>query len=339
MSKARANRAKGNGNTNSKRAIPLVVSQFKNNKNLKSVQVNQSINWFFTFNNYEPDDILKIEPKFRDICIRYVFQEEKGNCSIDEHLHTESCFKSNCITCNKIEHQHTDKYKCTGTPHLQGSIVLKKKMRWSEFNLPKGIHWEGTRNIIKADAYCEKLDTRNGKIYKWGFDREKNYLSLDLYPWQQSIFNITDTEPDDRSIIWVYDKNGKNGKTRFCKFIKHKANAIIITGGGLKDIAQVIAGEVDDGGRNMDNLTSIIFNFARTTENISYQAIEALKDGLITSTKYHSKGFDFNCPHVFIFSNSKPDINRLTMDRWKIYTINESKELINFDIENIDFDE
>ena len=29
-----------------------------------------------------------------------------------------------------------------GTPHLQGIISLKKKMRDTEFNLPSKIHWE-----------------------------------------------------------------------------------------------------------------------------------------------------------------------------------------------------
>ncbi len=64
------------------------------NTNIKALsQPNQIKNWCFTFNNYSEDDILLLESKFKEICDKYIFEREIGEC---------------------------------GTPHLQGFISLKK---------------------------------------------------------------------------------------------------------------------------------------------------------------------------------------------------------------------
>jgi len=54
---------------------------------------------------------------------------------------------------------------------------------------------------------------------------------------------------------------------------------------------------------------------------VNYSAIESIKDGLATSAKYESTQLVFNSPHVFIFSNDLPQVHKLTLDRWKIFTI------------------
>jgi len=262
----------------------------------KKKQSIQMIKHFFTFNNYTKSDIDTILETIEPISISFCFQEETGE---------------------------------SGTRHLQGCIKLKRKMRFEEFKLPKQIHWEKVISWEHAVKYCSKEETRTGLIYSKGLPKELKLISK-LKNWQQTIINMTNEEPDDRTINWIYDKIGCMGKTTFSKYLYAKTDAIIATGGGNKDIACMLAGVAEEG-RDLNEKTTFVFNFPRCTEGVSYKAIESVKDGLITSTKYHSETLVFNCPHVFIFSNEKPLIHKLSMDRWKLWTIVD-EELVSYEM-------
>lgn len=284
---------KKNGNTIQNR----VISNCDNHSS-KTVRSVPLIHWFFTFNNYTPKDLETLETYFRINCKKYIFQEEIG-----KNL----------------------------TKHLQGSIHLKKKMRWEQFNLNKKIHWEKTNNINRADEYCQKVDSRNGRIFKWGFPVELEIIK-ELYNWQNKVLISLLEKPNDRTINWIYDKDGCSGKTVFAKYLSAKSDAIICTGGGVKDIANLLS-NLAKNGRDLNKLTTFIFNFGRSCENVSYVGIESVKDGLITNTKFESHTMVFNCPHLWIFSNELPEFGKLSKDRWCVYTI-EDQELIPYDLEN-----
>lgn len=265
--------------------INTVVGNIKTTTAKK--QGNQLKNWFFTWNNYSPESIEILLTCFKKICRQFVFQKEVG---------------------------------ASGTPHLQGTISLWKKMRWSEFKLPEQIFWEKVRNVKAAFAYCQKDDTRDGtEIWRWPIKNTLKIINV-LKPWQQTIVDATRLEPDDRTVNWVFDPIGNIGKTVFAKYMYAESDAIICTGGGVKDIACMIA-LLKDAGRDLNAKTTFIFNLARTTEGISYKGIEAVKDGLMTSQKYESSTLVFNCPHVWVLSNQEPEIRRLSADRWKIWSI------------------
>lgn len=266
---------------------PALCNTRKGNK-----QITQKKNWFFTWNNYDKESIEILETLFNNICEKYVFQEEKGE---------------------------------EGTPHLQGSIVLKKKMRWSEFKLPKEIHWEGTKSVDKSFKYCSKEMTKNGKCYTKGFKIKKPLkVKIEkLYKWEKFIVDLCKEEPDDRSVYWFWDEEGGAGKTEFCKWYwnNNKDRSIICQGGGAKDIACMFANLVKEVDFDLNDDITVLFNLARSTEGISYKAIESVKDGLLFSPKYESSTLVFNRPHVIIFSNQLPDYNKLSKDRWITYKI------------------
>lgn len=127
-----------------------------NHKDEHKKQCNQLKKWFFTMNNYNNSDIDTLKSKFDEICEKYVFQEELG---------------------------------ANGTKHLQGSIVLNKKMRWSEFKLPNSIHWEKTNNETASFDYCCKNETRNGEIYTKNYDPIK-YIPIENFFFGKKIYII-----------------------------------------------------------------------------------------------------------------------------------------------------
>jgi len=248
-------------------------------------QINQCKNWFFTLNNYTLSDIETIDTTFKRLCKTYIFQEETGS---------------------------------NGTPHLQGSIILKKKMRWSEFKLNKNIHWEKTRNSSASIDYCCKVETRTGNIYT-NIEQPEEIECIkkeQLKEWQKEFVEWCQTKPEPRTIIWAVDKEGNKGKSELCRYlcINHKA---ICIAGKCNDMKYGIMKYIE---KNKRGPKIILIDLPRTYDNeyLSYTGIEEIKNGMFYNTKYESEQVIFNRPHVIIFSNDEPKKESLSKDRWKI---------------------
>lgn len=239
--------------------------------------------WVFTVNNYCDDDIVFFTNTLNTQ--KYMFQEE---------------------VCPS-----------TGTPHLQGSIYFANAKTFDQLKLlhPKA-HWEKTKSIKGSINYCCKPETRapNGKVFNKGWNLpEELKLITNLYDWQINIINLLQTEPDDRTINWYWEPTGNIGKTQFCKYIISKFQQVqYFTGGEAKDIAYQIIKETWAP-------KIALFHFPRSSEGrVSYNSMEAVKDGLVQSGKYEGGRKLFNSPHVIVFANWAPDLSKLSNDRWNI---------------------
>lgn len=237
--------------------------------------------WCFTLNNYTQEDI----DFFTDTLDteKYVFQEEIG--------------------------------EETGTPHLQGVVYFANARDFTSIRqLHLKCHWERCRDISKAVAYCQKQETRYGKVYAKGFKIKKELKIIKtLRPWQQSIIDELNTEPDDRKVHWFWEETGNVGKTAIVKYILTKYdNALVCTGGDANSIAYQIL-------KYKDDPDIFIFAYPREKEEkVSFNAIEQVKDGLTFSSKYEGGFKLFNPPHVLIFANWPPDLSKLSKDRWLV---------------------
>ena len=249
-------------------------------KSKKPKQTVQLTSWFFTLNNYTAENIIEIQDKLKPICIWFCFQEEKGE---------------------------------NGTEHLQGVFLLKKKMRWSEFNLPKTIHFEKTRNIEKAKEYCLKEESRNGKQWKFGFPIPIKIIQ-ELRPWQLKIEELILTEPDDRTINWYWEEKGNIGKSAFVKYCVIKHQSLFCDGGKKADLINLVFNA------DMEKAKCIFWDLPRSTRgSISYSTLESVKNGLVCNTKYETGVKAFNPPHIIVFANFPPEkVEELSADRWKI---------------------
>lgn len=243
--------------------------------------------WFFTFNNFTEPDILLMCQVFDNICYEYRFQEKIGD---------------------------------KGTKHLQGSISLKKKSRWSSFHLPKQIHWEVTRNKKASYDYVTKLATSTGRYWEKKKSELYTIKEEELYPFQKFIVDVYNS-PVGKDIIWIYDKVGQNGKTELIKYmIKNKYKVIIATNGRTQDLACILAQEQEENNFDLNNKFMFILNVPKDVSSISYSGLEQIQDGLITSSKYKSRTLVFNRPHVVVMSNELPKENAFT-ERIKIYEL------------------
>lgn len=234
----------------------------------------------FTWNNYPPEAIEQIEQAFSGITKRYVFQEELGE---------------------------------NNTPHIQGTVETTKKTRATQFNLPKQVHWEKTRNVEAAFKYCAKPETKIGPTYSFGLPRALRLIT-NLYPWQQEIYDVIKIEcMDDRTINWYWDSKGKIGKTQFVKYCCFHIKAIMITKGKTSDLVNAIFNA------DMDETNVVFIDIPRSGGNIvNYDALESIKNGIISNTKFETGMKLFNSPHVIVFANEPPDLTELSADRWNV---------------------
>lgn len=278
-------------------------------------QVSPAIAWCFTLNHYSEEQIQKIRSSIDLECRVGFFNKEIGE---------------------------------SGTPHLQGYIEFKSKNRPAQkFGIPE-IHWEKAKgNKDQNFKYCSKDSGGNlaEMTYAMGYKPKcKLRVITELRPWQKQVEQLINEELasfDDRTVNWLVDIQGCCGKTQFCKYLTTKRKqTMIITGGSYSDIACIVKMKVKDHDFDLNDETICVFNIPRKADDggmISYKALESVKDGLMTSTKYESETMVYNCPSVWVFSNNYPKYQSLTKDRWKIYHIN-NNELEEFDYEAYDND-
>lgn len=247
-----------------------------------------SFYWFFTWNNYDNHKIV-LAPLFNTHCEWYVYQEEVGE---------------------------------SNTPHLQGTIKLKKKGRPIELFGIKEIHWEKTKQIKSAIDYCTKEETRVGKIYtNLTLPKKPRIIEYEkLYKWQKEIIDKCKDEPDDRTINWYWDAKGCTGKTTLCRYLVHHHNAICVSGKSNDCKHGIIEYEK----KNKIFPSIILWNVPRANlDYINYESIESIKDGLFFSGKYESGQVLMDFPHVFIFANEPPSLHKMSNDRWNVVELNE----------------
>lgn len=271
--------------------IVPIVPRKEGNTISSSLQISPSIRWCFTLNNWTQDEFIQIcaiVPKYCKMCI--------------------------------IGSEGDDK-----TPHLQGYIEFITKKRPLSVFSNKRIHWEKCKGDRKSNLdYCSKEED---VIFEYPQKFKLKVLNIDLfYKWQRDILEKINEEPNERTVLWVYEEEGNVGKSAFTKWAVVNKNALFCNGGKAQDILNLCFNH------DMETSNLIIWDMPRANKGlISYTAIESIKNGLICNTKYETGVKVFNPPHILIFSNYMPqDIDQLSKDRWEIYKIvNKCLEKIN----------
>jgi len=108
-------------------------------------------------------------------------------------------------------------------------------------------------------------------------------------------------------------KLAERGKSFMSGHLETQHNAFIVSGGKVADIAHPYKAE-----------PVVVFDLSRTMVDHCdhiYTIIEKLKDGCLFSGKYQSHSKIFDSPHVIVFANFKPDLTKLSIDRWKVVSI------------------
>lgn len=144
-------------------------------------------------------------------------------------------------------------------------------------------------------------------------------IELQLREWQQKALDIIAEEPERRKVNWFVDKDGNAGKSLFAEYLADQRNAFVFTSGfAQRDFAHTFKTQLEN--RNYQAPTVVVFDIPRHYEHLDaiYAAIEVVKNGRMTSTKYEGGIIRFDPPHVLVFANVEPNYSALSNDRWNI---------------------
>lgn len=292
-------------------------NQLKKPKSTKKKSDNEDHNQLEAKGNTE-----QLSPKKKDSNqrIRYCFTEH----SITEN-NQNLIFALN-LHCDGWVFQH-EICPETKKEHIQGYLEFKKRQSVKQFKelISPTAHVEVAKAKREDNIkYCTKKESRkpNTKPLFKGFRIKNEIPEFKPYGWQEEIIKLLELEPDDRTVIWVWSKSGKLGKSALCRHLTLKYNAIFIDEGKKGDFMNTIYKT------NMDEVNIIAVDIPRDNQNkTSYKSFESIKNGIIYNSKFETGFKVFNPPHVIVFCNKPPEVEKLSFDRWKIYYIHKDGKL------------
>jgi len=183
----------------------------------------------------------------------------------------------------------------------------------------KKIYEEVNKYGIKEESLCQE--------YKELLDmymKQRNMIDIDnviLRTWQTALLEYM--VPTNREVIWIIGTKGNEGKSWFQEFLESKFgwHRVICS----MDI-KMKKGNICQALRKRSLMTTNMFLFdvgkGAAYEGVNYDVLEKIKNGRIVADKYNTAELKFQTPNiVIVFSNEKPDIGKLSKDRWKIFKI------------------
>lgn len=253
----------------------------------------RSRRWVFTLNNWTEEEYQSIHNYMAHKSKYFIIGEEKGE---------------------------------QGTPHLQGYVEFKNPIDFSSIkNICNRLHLEKTRGSRKQNIdYCskEKVKITTFPLSIKDTILKKEYQDTTWHPWQQQVIDIINKSPDSRTIHWFWEPRGNVGKTYLCKWLAIQHN-IILASGKKADIFNQVKTWFDNNEEGTYPQIVILDVPRTSTDYVSYEAIECLKNGMLYSGKYEGGICLFPHPHVICFANSPPNLFKLSSDRWSIVEINQ----------------
>lgn len=291
----------------------------------------ESRRWVFTLNNYTPED----ESRITGIQCRYlVYGRERGE-SGTPHLQGYLVFASNkrfnAVKALVGDRSHIERARGSST---QASDYCKKDGDYVELgelpdqqgrrtDLEKFVEWCGDqphpptqRELIKewpclyakykkalveiASVHCPRIQFDTGSVRDgWQSDLETH---------------LEDDAPNDRVVEFYVDTEGNSGKSWMVRYLLQK----------YEGAQQIRPGKELDMAYEIDESKWIfLFDVPRSKmEHFQYSILECLKDRMIFSGKYDSRMKTLRrTPHVLVFCNEEPDMEKLSMDRYLINRI------------------
>lgn len=240
-----------------------------------------------------------LHEKLREWCKKWIFQLEKGD---------------------------------GGYLHYQGRVTLIKKRRPVEIaNLFNDdlfkVRWSVTSSNArdKESFYCIKADTKVDGPWKDTDYRPpvvltrqmQEFVNFTRYPWQSKVEEFC-KEWDKRTIHWIYDEGGYNGKSDLVEWLDVNRIACVVPPmRNTEDILQFVYCQPDS--------RAYLIDFPRSMKKDHlcefYSGIEALKNGFVYDKRYKGQKRWIDRPAIIIFSNTLPPSAAMSRDRWKVWSI------------------
>ena len=240
-----------------------------------------------------------------------------------------------------------EKGKETGYIHYQCRFTLIKKTVMNTLlgmfhqDGIGGVHLSQTSDGGKVDSkYVCKLDTRIDGPWDHNMDSDiSKFIPIHvrnavLKPWQEMLLYLLSVY-DERIINVIYDPQGKKGKSWFCAYMESKGLAFVLPFiNSYLQCMQFAYGELPKYEYDKDKFFTFLIDLPRMVGYTKLKihdiwgAIENIKNGKTFDPRYENKKQTINYPTIAVFVNDLPDLNCLSKDRWKIWSIDNEMKLV-----------
>lgn len=287
-------------------------------------------NWCFTLNNYVNADIDRLSHLVEQGKATYLIYGKEIGEQGTPHLQGVIC-----ATTRKRMAQI--KNIIGSNPHVEivRNIIrsiqyCKKEGDWTEFGARIQQGQRSDLESFKSDVKAGVLDLATirethsdtyAKYTRFCLEYiQDNYPVLeiptyDLRSWQTFLSQKLDIEPDRRKIIFVVDEVGNSGKSWFAHWYtqKKKDESQVLLPGKKSDMAFILK----------PNLKYVFLDAPRSKQGefIQYDFLEDLKNGYVFSNKYESRIKTYAPLHLVVNMNERPDMTKLSEDRYDIVNI------------------
>ena len=287
--------------------------------------------WCFTVNNFTKDEWLSILDKVTDKVVKYAVIGEETADSGTVHLqgyvrfktsqrltsvkkyvgrraHVEACRGSEeenklyCTKDGKILLEvgvYNTSVGMRGCPSSMGDDVKALIDFLVSGKTVAEIEPEYYLTYVRYGNMISKLV--NAKIAAAKLEEIKtSYDNVTWRNWQRDTISDVDGPIHDRQVQWIWDAKGGQGKTFLSKYLVSRGDCVRFENGKSADIKYGYTGQ-----------RCVIFDLSRSQmDHINYEIIESVKNGIIYNTKYQCEMRVYKIPHVIVFSNEMPSINR-----------------------------
>lgn len=235
----------------------------------------------------------------------------------------------------------------SGYKHWQGRISLIKKrqqhvlLKLFTINDKQPNYLQPTTNKEYQGPmfYAMKEDTRlEGPFTDSYTVTNNNFIpshlkNIVLYPWQQYVIDSKKNK-NSRQINLIYDTSGNIGKSTLASIGELLHNGIDVPPiNDFKELIALLCNICMDTNNRDPGLIFIDMPRAQKKDQLYglYSAIEQIKKGKLYDCRHHYKSWWIESPQIWVFSNTLPDLNYLSIDRWNIWTIeNNNLQLYDF---------
>lgn len=193
--------------------------------------------------------------------------------------------------------------------------------------------WDQGLEALQDGATLEQIRTLYVKFYIRSLSTIKSYiyardasavrsswvLPEQPYPWQADILHILEVPtvpvlvaPHDRRVNWVYDYRGGKGKSVLVQMIlrKYSDTAVLCISSSYKRVVEAMVAT--------QHVVMMDLPRAYPMDKFQYDSLELIKNGAGARLMYNPETKYWRTPHLIVFSNARPDLSKLTIDRWNV---------------------
>lgn len=279
------------------------------------------------------------------LCKQFAFQLERGNENGLMHYQIHCALIKKSIKSTLLDNlcKALNCEKCDAPQHI--APLSKEAYKQAKFSY-----------VMKEDTRVEgpwtDKDFINEKLIEPVFiPPQYNIPMEDFMPFQKSIWDSTlfteEMKTDYRKLdtrgtnLLVHPK-GDSGKSTIAAICELKGNGLILP--TVTDAKQLIEAACDMCIAKHQRYPAFFIDLPRAMfETLTrkqlceiFSAIESLKNGKLFDLRNKYKDWWIASPCIWVYCNELPDLRLLTRDRWRIWKINENKELVKMPDDEID---